>query len=175
MHWFAFAILLYVVLVLQTTLAPALATHAVRPDFVIIMATYYAMMARPIDAVLSCWIIGFAMDLAGLSYNGYSNVGISAFSLGLIAMIVVRIRELIFRESPVTQLLLAFSIKLVFAMMIGFHMLYVLGRGEELSHVFTTAFWAAVYTGMLAPYGHWMMRKLRPTLGLGVPHHMRVS
>ena len=174
MRWIAFAILLYVVTVLQTTLAPFIAVHTIRPDFMLILAVNYALMVRSADALLACWCIGFAIDLTGISYTNHSNIGVHALSLGLIALAIVNIRELTFRESPVTQLVTTFIVKLVVALLAGIHMLYVLDQWDRFGEVLTLAFWAAVYTSAISPYGHWILRRIRRPLGIGTTHRLHV-
>ena len=174
MRWIAFAILLYLVTVLQTTVAPFIALHTVRPDFMVILAVFYALLARHQDAPLACWCIGFAIDLTTMSYTDYSNVGVHAFSLGLIGLIICKIRELTFRESALTQLIFAFLAKLLLAGLVGLHMLYVLGEWDRLGETVVTSVWAAAYTAVLAPYGHWILCRLRGALGVGVTQHLPV-
>ncbi len=176
MHWIAFTILVYVVTVLQTTLAPFIAVHTIRPDLIVIVAVHYALLARNNDALIACWLIGLAIDLTGLSYShsGYANVGINAFCLGLLAMLIVKTRELTFRESALTQLAVTFLVKLSLGVLVGIHMLYALDQLDRLGDILTTSFWAAVYTAALAPYLNWALRRLRAPLGIGVTHRLRV-
>ena len=174
MRWIGFVILLYVVTVLQSTLAPFIAVHTIRPDIMVIVAVHYALLVRGYDAMLACWCIGLATDLAGLSYPSDSNVGVNAFSLGFIAIVIVKVRELTFRDSAVTQLVLTFLTKLTLALIVGVHMLYVLDEWHRFGEVATAAVWAAVYTALLAPYGHWMLRRFRGALGIGLPDRLRV-
>ncbi|MCG8408358.1 MAG: rod shape-determining protein MreD [Phycisphaerales bacterium] len=174
MRWIAFAILLYLVTVLQTTVAPFIALHTIRPDFMVILAVYYALLARQQDAPLACWCIGLAVDLTTISYTDYANVGVHAFSLGFIGLIVCKVRELTFRESALTQLIFSFLAKLILASLVGLHMLYVMGEWDRLGETVVTAVWGAVYTAVLAPYGHWILCRLRTVLGVGVPQRLPV-
>jgi rod shape-determining protein MreD len=174
MRWIAFVILLYVVTVLQTTVAPFIAVHTIRPDLMVIMAVHYALLVRTSDALIACWCIGIAIDLTGISYAHYSNVGINALAIGLLTIFIVNIRELTFRDSVVTQLIFTFLVKLALALMVGMHMLFVLGDWGRFGEVLTTAIWAAVYTAVLSPYGHWILRQFRGVLGIGAPHRLRV-
>lgn len=174
MRWIAFAILLYIVTALQTTMAPFIEVHAIRPDLMVILAVYYALLAPPRDALLACWFVGLAYDLTGLSFANHSNLGVHSFALGLIALFIVRLRELAFRESALTQLLLTFFAKLTLAVGVGMHMLYVLDRWDRFGEVLTVAIWASAYTAVLAPYGHWVLLRLRGMLGIGVTHRLPV-
>lgn len=174
MHWIAFAILLYLATVLQSAVAPFLAVHTIRPDLLVIVAVHYALLARAPDALIACWLTGLAIDLTGLSYTEHANVGVNAFVLGLVALLIVGLRDLTFRESALTQLVFTFLAKLILSLLVGLHMLWAVGQWHRWGEVFTAACWAAVYTALLAPYGHWILRRLRTLLGLGAPHHLRV-
>lgn len=166
MRWIAFAIIIYLVLVLQTAVAPLLALHTVWPDLMVIAAVWFALLAKPPDAMLACWIIGFAMDLAGLSYHGYSNLGIHALGLGLVAMVIVKVRDFTFRESVASQLFYTFFTKLALSAIVGLHMLYVVGELGRTGEVMTRGVYEAIYTAALAPYGHWLLRQVRGPLGI---------
>ena len=167
MRWIAFAIILYLVAVLQTAVAPLLALHGVWPDFIVITAVYFALVAKPADARLACWIVGLTADLLTLSFEGYSNVGIRAISLGLTAVFIVRVRDFFFRESVWSQLFFTFGTKLVVDVVVGLHMLYLVGEMNRFTELFSLAVYQAVYTAALAPYGHWLLRQLRGPLGVG--------
>lgn len=174
MRWIAFAILLYCVTVAQTTLAPLLALHGVWPDFLTIVAVYYVLAAAPADAMLACWVVGLAMDLTGASYQTHANVGICALALGLIAVPLVKARDLTFRDSIWTALVFSFTAKLALSLLVGVHMLYVTGTEGRFREVATVGVYSAIYTAALAPYGHWMLKQLRGLLGVGVSYRWGV-
>lgn len=174
MRWIAFAILLYCVTVAQTTLAPLLALHGVWPDFLAIVAVYYALAAAPADAMLACWVVGLAMDLSGASYQASGNVGVCALSLGLISVPLVKARDLTFRDSVWTALVFSFIAKLALSLLVGVHMLYVTQTEGRFGEVATVGVYSAVYTAVLAPYGHWMLKQFRGLLGVGVSYRWGV-
>ncbi len=174
MRWIPFAILVYLALVVQTAVAPFLSLHGVQPDFVVILAVYYALVAKPPDAMLACWIIGLASDLAGLSFAGHGNVGVRALSLGLISVLIVKVRELTFRDSVWSQLVFTFATKACLSILVGLHALYVAGAALGLNEILARSFYEAVYAAVLAPYGHWMLRQLRGPLGVGPAHRWGV-
>lgn len=167
MRWIAFAIIVYIVAVLQTAVAPFLKLHGVWPDLMVISAVYFALVAKPVDARMACWVVGLTADLLTLSYDGYSNVGIRAVSFGLAAIVIVKVRDFFFRESVWSQLFFTFGAKLFVDVAVGLHMLYVLGQMDRFGAILTTAIYQAVYTAALAPYGHWLLRQLRGPLGVG--------
>lgn len=174
MRWIAFAILTYVVTVLQVAVVPFVAVHTIRPNLLVILAVHYALAARTHDALLACWIIGLVVDLTSLSYAEHANVGLHALSLGLIALVIVSLRDLTFRDSVVTQLFFTFAAKLALSVLAGAYMLYVVHAPDRFGEVVVTGAYATVYTAVLAPYGHWLLRKLRSLLGIGATHRLRV-
>lgn len=174
MRWIAFAILVYCVTVVQTAVAPFMAVNTIRPDLMVIVAVYYALTASKYDAMLACWIIGLVIDLTGASYTSGGNVGLYAFSFGLIAMIIVKVRDLTFRESPLTQVFFTAATKVAVAMLAGVHMLHRLDDWGRLGDVFKAAVFSAIYTAILAPYAHWLLRRLRTILGLSATRRIRV-
>lgn len=174
MRWVSFTILLLIVLALQSAAAPFVAVHTVQPDLLVIVAVYYALTARTYDALFACWVIGLAIDLTGLGFQQYSNVGVHALALGLIGAGLVKLRELFFRDSVLTQILLTFIGKWAMDAAVGLHMIFVVGLPIEFSEIATRGFHAAVYSAVLAPYGFWFLRGLRNALGLGAPERLRV-
>ncbi len=174
MRWIAFGILLYCVTVVQTTVAPMLALHGIWPDFLTIVAVYYALAAAPTDAMLACWVVGLAIDLTGASYFQHGNVGIDALSLGLISLLLVKARELTFRDSVWTALFFTFTAKLILSVLVGVHMLYVAKVPGRFGEIVTVGAYSAAYTAVLAPYGHWILRQLRGPLGVGVSYRWGV-
>jgi len=174
MHWIAFAILTYLIVVVQAAAVPFVEVHTIRPDLLVIVAVYYALAARTYDALLACWLIGLAIDLTSLSYTEHANVGLHAFSLGLIAFVIVKLRDLTFRDSVITQLIFTFVAKLALSLLAGVYMLYVVHAPDRFGEVLVTGAYAAVYTAILAPYVHWFLRRLRNLLGIGASHRLRV-
>jgi rod shape-determining protein MreD len=174
MHWIAFALLLYVVTALQAAAVPFLAVHTIVPDLMIIVAVHYALAARTYDALLACWLIGLVTDLSGISYQHHANVGVHALALGIIALAIVKLRGLVLRDSVVTQLVATFAAKLAVAILVGLHMMYATDDWSRMGTVIATSIYAAIYTAVLAPYGHWLLRKLRTVLGIGATHRLRV-
>jgi rod shape-determining protein MreD len=174
MLWIGFGVLLYCVTALQASLVPFIAIHSVRPDLMVIVAVHYCLAARPSDAMLAAWFVGLAMDLTSLSYAGSSNVGVHALSLGIIGLVIVKMRELTFRESIWTQLFFCFAAKTALELMVAGHMRLVLDTHPSWFEIVSGAVCAGLYTALLAPYGHGALRRLRGLLGLGATHTLRI-
>ncbi len=175
MHWITFTILVLATTVLQQSVAPFFAVHTIRPDLLVIVAIHYALAAKAHDALLACWCIGLVMDLTSLSFGAAPNVGLHAFSLGLIAWVVVKVRDLTFRESVMTQIFFTFFAKVALSLLTGFYAWHAARDSVSPRELAMIGIYDAVYTAVLAPYGHWLMRQLRNLLGIGGSHRVRMQ
>ena len=172
MRWIAFIILVYVATVFQTTIAPFIAIHGVRPDVLIIVAVYYALMATRYDAFIAAWAIGMMVDLTSLGFRTYSNVGVCAVAYSIAAMMMVGLREYTFRDTPVAQVLYCFGAKVFVSAVAIVHMTVVADQRVALGELIALALWEASYTAVLAPYACWILRRLQPGLGLTGKHRL---
>ena len=105
MHWPVFAVTLFITAVLHITLGRFISFGQgfVRPDFLALLALFFALYAPRRHAPLVCWIIGFAADLLGLAPPGAF-----AFSFGLLALLTLRARMLVYPDHPISRIILAF-------------------------------------------------------------------
>lgn len=175
MSWIAFAILMYVVTAAQSAAVPFFSVHGVRPDLMVIVAVQYALAARTLDAVLACWIIGLLADLTSIGASGASNVGLAALSYSLAALAVIGVRNLTFRDSVVTHLVFCLLFKFLVDGLAGIHLAYATGQWARLTASLWGGLYASIYTALLAPYGHWLLQRLRGPLGIGSTSRLRVG
>lgn len=175
MRWIPFVILLYIGAVMQTTIAPMIEIHDIRPDLLIILAVYYALYAPRYDALLACWCTGFLIDLTSISYATHSNVGVHAVGLGVAGILIVGLRDYTIQDSPLTQMLYCLATKLFVASIMILHMIYVLDTEGVAIRFLAVGCWEAVYTGLMAPYAFWMLRRMRDSLGLAPARRLRMG
>jgi rod shape-determining protein MreD len=173
-RWINFTIVLVVLTAVQKTVVPFIAVHTIRPDLMVVFAVYCALTARTHDALLACWFVGLAIDLSSMSYGSAANVGLHACALGLIGIVIVQLRDLTFRESTATQLFFTFVAKILLAVLTGLHLIYVVRSGPTLRESMLCGFYSALYTLAVAPYGHWVFRRLRNLLGIGPTHRLKM-
>jgi len=163
MRWIPFILLLYVVLLVQTTLGRVLvfstnSLGAVGPDLLAILAVFVALRVRAgVDAALAGWILGFALDLTVAAGTGSTIVlGPMALSYALGCWGVYRVREALFRDRMTVQALLVF----VFCCVV--HFIWVTaeslfaGDGTSWScygRLLLQALALGAYTAVLAPVG----------------------
>lgn len=174
MHWITFIILVWAAAAVQQSVVPFFAVRTIQPDLLVIIAVHYALAARAHDALLACWVIGLVTDLSSLSFNQAPNVGLHAFSLGLLGWIVVKVRDLTFRESAMTQLLFTFMVKGSLSFLTGWYVWYAVGGAVSVRELTLTGIYSAAYTAILAPYGHWILRQMRNLLGITGSHRVRL-
>jgi len=175
MRWIPFIILLYVAAVAQTTIAPVVEINTIRPDVLVVVAVYYALFAPRYDALLACWFAGFLIDLTSIGYATHSNVGVHAISLGFVGILIVGLRDYTNQDSPFIQMLYCMVAKLSMAAVAVFHMAYVLGDEAPWTRFIAPGVWEAVYTGLLAPYAFWVLRRFRASLGLAQGRRLRMG
>jgi cell shape-determining protein MreD len=109
-RWILFLIVTYVALVVQTTVGGLLVVHTgvgpIAPDLLAMVAVFVAMAVRNgTDAGLACWVLGLGLDLAS-GPGGTTVVGPMAVAFGLGGLAIFRLRETLFRDKVVTQVVM---------------------------------------------------------------------
>jgi rod shape-determining protein MreD len=164
MRVLTFAVIAYLLTVAQATLLPMadFLGLGIRPDLLLLLAMFYAMYGRNEDVIIGGWALGLLADLTGLG-----RIGVFAFSFGLVALSVFKLRNSFNRENPFVHLALG----LLAATLVNFWALFMmLVMGE----VHGQAFWSAAgramgcaaYTAIVAPYFFWALSRFRKALGL---------
>lgn len=166
MHWAIFAIALFVTAVLQITLAPILPSTSplIRPDFFALLGLFYALYAPRDHAPLAAWIIGFLADLLNLG----PPPGTFAFAFGLMALLSLRARRVLYPQHAISRIVLAFCWAF-FAHAFGFFIPVILGRRnlQSMAPFLWTCLGIGLYTAAFTPlYYIWTFGK--KWLGLAV-------
>ena len=160
MRWIPFVILVFVVILVQTTVGKVLTVPStpigpIGPDLAAILAVFLAMRLRTLlDVALASWALGLAVDLVSAAAVGAgTKVGPMALTYMLAGATVFRMREALFGERVISRVLLA----LVFAAVA--HLLWVLlqalltGGWEHWWPATVQAMALSLYTAVLAPLG----------------------
>ena len=116
MRWSSFAILAVVALVLQTSAIPKMEIQSVRPDLMFILAVHYALWGPWPDAAIAAWVLGL---VAGTQSADRS--GVHAFAFGLAAWAMMRMRQILFRDHAMTQLLITLVFTFLIQVLIGLY------------------------------------------------------
>jgi len=165
MKWAPFIILAVITIVCQTTVVPAFMTiHHIWPDLMFILVVHYALWGPWPDVAIAAWILGLTVDLYSLD-----RIGLHAFCFGAAAWAILRVRQVLFRDHPMTHV----AVTLVFAFgvrwMVGFYDWWCDSGGVSLGSVIWPAFFTALYTAACAPYLLLPLNRLGRWTGLNSP------
>ncbi|HET6428815.1 MAG TPA: hypothetical protein VM389_06165 [Phycisphaerae bacterium] len=153
MRWLYFAILTLVVVILQTTVVQVIWVRTpfgyVGPELLTAVAVFAALHTRSrLDAALAGWTAGFAVDLL-LSGPG---MGLMSLLYMVASVAVHGVREVVFRDRAVTQMVLAGAFCLFVCGLLSVYDLLsgVLdGRGLGRQLIHSTG--VAAYTALVTP------------------------
>jgi rod shape-determining protein MreD len=168
MKWTAFAILAVVTLVLQTTVIPAMAIHSIRPDWMLILAVHYALWGPLQNAAIAAWILGL---LVGLESTAPDRIALYALGYGAAAWGILRVRQALFRDHPLTQVVVTFLACLLVQLLAGLYRWWAIGSGYNQSVLWPAVF-TSLYTAAWAPYLHWALLRLNRWTGLRQSHNV---
>ncbi len=166
MRWIPLLILTYLVVLLETTLGRALFINtsgigSIGPDLAALVVVFVAFYARgATDAMLTGWIMGFAVDLTvGGAMGGASVVGPMSIAYCLVAGLLWRVRDAFFREQAITQVLLALAFCAIT------HWMWVTAQAmlapgwSGYGRTLLQALACACYSALLMPLAHYGLRK----------------
>lgn len=160
MKWVSFGILAGVTIVLQTSATRYVEIQSIRPDLMFILAAHYALWGPWPEAAIAAWILGLLVDLQSLD-----RLGLHAFSFGLAAWAIVRIRQIVFRDHAATQI--AITLLFTFLIQLGVALYRRWGIDNPTSGgILWPALLTGLYTAICAPYLHWLLIRLGRWTGL---------
>src|SRR5688500_5085379 len=140
MRWASYFILAYLALGIQIGAGEFLRVGGARPDLVLLAVIYIASNA-PRDAALGgAFGMGLMVDLVGLG-----PLGLFALAYGVVAMFVVSMQELMYKEHPLAHFLVALIASLLVST-VGLVHGWIHGPLLPLGEQFKTA----LYTALLA-------------------------
>ncbi len=166
MRWVPFLILVYLVLLAQTTVGKVLTFQettlgTIGPDLAAIVVVFLALRLREgVELALASWVLGLAVDLT----TAGPVVGPMPLAYVAASLAVLKMREAFFRERVATQMFLA----MVFCLLA--HGIWV--TVESILTPAVSRSWGgyfqmvkqalalAIYTAVLMPLGHWVLGKL---------------
>jgi len=156
---------LFILALLQSTLAPRLQIGAVWPDFLLLTVMSWALLRRPGEAIGWAFLGGMVADL-----SSSGPFGASAMGLMVVALIGSAIVTGIFRDRTVMPVVAAFAGTLAFHGVYIAAMLFGGLRVDAPDALFRIALPAAVYNAVLSLVVFRIMaaldRRIRPrTLG----------
>jgi rod shape-determining protein MreD len=165
MRWFNFGILALITLVLQIGVCGriGIGQQRIMPDLLLLLAVILAFRAPADSALIACWLLGLMKDV----FSETAALGSYAFCFGLMAMMVVRMRELLYGLRSVTMIIVTIAMSLWIEQMV-FVLCVLKGTADwsEYGGATLTMLFSSLFTGGLAPYGLWLVNKLHRPLGL---------
>jgi rod shape-determining protein MreD len=165
MRWLVFAVLAIVGVTLQTTLAPQFAVGGIWPDWLLVIAIYFALYTPSWDALVAAWALGALADMQTVERFGVLSLGYLAG-----AALVYMVREAVFRAHPLTQFVLTAMAAIVVHGCICAYYAATGGWGDVSTwSTFARAGLIALYTAVWAPLIHGALLRLGPAVGLAAP------
>jgi rod shape-determining protein MreD len=185
MRWIPFLIFAYLFVLVQTTLGRMITLERlpfgpVGPDFVVLLAVFIAFYVRGvIDGMLAGWTLGILLDLTtGGGPGGITRVGPMAIFFCLCVYVVFHMREAVFRERAVPQILIA-ALFCFLAHMFWAITQMLLGpiamSWSLFARVVLQVLLSSIYTGLLMPLTHFILMPCRNWLLVLPPSGMRRS
>ena len=169
MRWIPFAIVVYVWVILQTTLGRLFVISVggidrIGPDLLAVVAVFLVIrVANLYEVMIAAWALGLVLDLTAGSAFGSPVLGPMAISYCLAAWILFRLRDAVFSEQWTTQMILAFVFCLIS------HTSWIISQSvltwswSAGGRMMIQALGLAAYTGLLMPL---FMRPLGRLSGL---------
>ncbi len=114
MRWIPFLIFAYLFVLAQSTLGKILTFDRlpigpIGPDLLVLLAVFVGLNVRNlVDGMIACWLIGFMIDLTTAGGVGLATrIGPMAFGYCLSVWMVFALREAMFRDKALPQMLMA--------------------------------------------------------------------
>ena len=162
MRWLSFVICALVFITLQSAVAPYLQVFGARPDWLLVVVVFFALYARGADAVMGAWLIGFIADLMTIE-----QFGLMSLSYALAALVVVGLRDFLFKYHAVTQFMVTLAIcALVRSAWAMFCLMQYENASWTVAGLLVNALIVALYTAAFAPPVDRLLLKMSGLLGL---------
>ncbi|MBI4716659.1 MAG: rod shape-determining protein MreD [Planctomycetes bacterium] len=150
-----------VLLAAQSVVAPCVELRGARPDWLLVVVVFGALHAPPASAVGYAWVLGLVGGLLSVE-----RTGLLALSYALAAGLVAAVREYLFRNSALAQIVLTLAVALVVR---GGWLLYRRVVDDPttalVAGVATDVVPASLYTALWAPFIHRFLAGVARPLG----------
>jgi rod shape-determining protein MreD len=183
MRWAPFLIFAYLFTLAQTTLGhililDRLTIGPVGPDFIVLLAVFLAMYVRTaVDGMLAGWVLGTLIDLTtGGGAGAATRVGPMAIYFTLAVWLAFQVREAVYRERALPQMLLAGLFCLItHTLWVGTQMLLAPQHilWGSFGRLMVQVLLSSMYTGLLMPLAHFFLMPCRNWLLTASPSRSR--
>jgi rod shape-determining protein MreD len=175
MRWVSFGILAYLVLALHVALSGFINWGSATPNLVLPIVVFIAVNAPRDHALAGAFVLGLLQDLLC-----HQPIGLFAFTYGLVALFLIGAQPAVYRDHPLTHVLLTLLAALLAAAVVLFNG-WAYPRLHALAEVGGPALGPAIlsslYTAALAPLLLLPLVKFKGVFGFranrGGHHHRR--
>jgi rod shape-determining protein MreD len=161
-HAFVVVILTAVTISLQTIISPRLEIGGASPDWLLILVAFLGLYAAAPRAVIAGWFVGLCADLMSLEH-----LGVMSISYGVAALVLVGVRDYLFRYSAFTQAAVTFFLCLLVWAAWHTYARGLYGPTAGASQVLLIA----LYTALVAPLVHGILLRAGPWIGVSRRRH----
>jgi rod shape-determining protein MreD len=157
LNWIVFIFIAYVTLGLQLGLGGVLQWGHWMPSLPLMLVLFMSLHAPMRYALSSCLIVGLGHDL--ISSAG---LGTYVFSYGLVGLVVLQLRLLLYREHALTHVTLGFLMGTLVAMLIAMQNILRTWLGHATSGAtLGSGFATALTTTIASPLVIYLLRRIR--------------
>ncbi|UCG15905.1 MAG: rod shape-determining protein MreD [Phycisphaerales bacterium] len=168
MRWLTFVVCAVVVVTLQVTVAHRLEWYGAQPQWILVLAVFFALNGRSVDVLIGVWILGAVADL-----HTMARFGLLSLSYGLTGAVVYRAREYLYREHPVTQFCVTFIVCLLIEFGLSIYRISSTGAAPgAVSVMARQPLFVSLYTALWAVPIHLVLLRFHRALGI-MPARMR--
>ena len=141
----------------------ALGPKRITPDLLVALVVVLTFWPGGEDDVLvACWVLGLMKDLISAA-----PLGCYAFSFGMLALVIRRLRETIYGDRLLPMMLVtvlgSFGVEQMVYLLSSFKGEDLGGHYRELSKMMV---FSALLSGLATPYINWLVQKIHRRLGL---------
>lgn len=167
MRWVSFILFAALVLTLQSTIAVRFTLWGTRPDWLLAVVVFLGFRARRFDAVVGAWVLGALADLMTVE-----RFGLLALSYAAAAMLIVSVRDLLFRDHGLTQFVVALIVSLMLQTVWLLYRRVLYDPAMPLfQDIALAVLLGSVYTALWAPLFHAILLPLSGVLGIPRPRY----
>lgn len=164
MRWINFSIMVLILLVLQVSVGRlfGLGPQRITPSLFLLLALVLAFRVGTGSSLLACWVLGLVKDLSEGSVLGSYAAGFV-----LVGFLVIYLREWFYVEHPLGIMVVVLAgCVLVEQCVFAIELFKGIALSSDYRDFCAEAFFGALFTAALAPYGQWVVAKLSRPLGV---------
>jgi rod shape-determining protein MreD len=162
MRWITTIFFIVLLGLIQNSFLRVISVKGIRPDLLLLFALYLGLYGRREDVVVGSWLAGLCKDFLTIG-----PIGAFAVLFLLFGLLMARTREALFREHPLTQMILVF-LAVLFLNTIFLIPLSIYFHLKNFPLLLLQAAGVALYSALLAPLCFFLFTKLRGLLGIGL-------